>query len=455
MIDVLVTGQSLPALQTALDLAEVGLSVVVLEESENAPDADWEERDSDGSIAAFMNRVAEPIEIPGGHGTGHRDPAAEPIHIQPAPPLLQQQGEWLPQVSPSLLGIPAVPHAAETIALLGARGAFRAYLDRVMPLLTVGKTRLFGELVRKRMGVRVKTRLVDPQVFERFGTHSGEVEAAVAAPGLNETLSRAGTLSSAVLAYADRNVARETRIAPRNGAEAFRAAVLRRLALYGVRRLPERLLEVRERDESWAVRFESGEHLHVRAVVADLGSRPLPNAAIEPLVCEVVPMESRVYAILDMKRPEWLPNAMTAVTEDGAWSIGFAAAGSPGDARAQDSKAGICTVKVASAVGATADATRAWEQLEQAHTPSDNWEDLRAKWFPEATLRHVDLVAAPFRTLDGRDAAESALADLERRVPGLMVVGRAAHGDDQSVALTSAHASAVHLRRRLLGLEEA
>ena len=62
MIDAVVTGRSLPALQTALDLAEVGLKVVVLGGGTAEASKPWAERDPDGVIRAFAKRIASAVD---------------------------------------------------------------------------------------------------------------------------------------------------------------------------------------------------------------------------------------------------------------------------------------------------------------------------------------------------------------------------------------------------------
>src|SRR5690606_15064284 len=137
-----------------------------------------------------------------------------------------------PQSHPTVLGIPTVPLAAENLRLLGSGGATRAYMDRVTPLLTVGKTRSLGVLVNRRLGRKARERLVEPQVRERFGVAADDVDVAVAAPGLNEALSRAGSLSAAALAYLERFEASETMIEPADGWDALVRATLGRLESY-------------------------------------------------------------------------------------------------------------------------------------------------------------------------------------------------------------------------------
>lgn len=463
MIDVLVTGQSLPALQTALDLAEVGLSVVVLGPSPNQAVSAWAERDPEGAVSGFIKRIAEPIEHAEKSELPTREADAAVIMAAPTPPLLRKQGGWLPQSAPETLGVPAVPLAAENIALLGAGGAFRAYLDRITPLLTVGKTRLLGELVRKRMGTKVRERLVDPQVFARFGVPAVDVDVAIAAPGLNEALSRSGALSSAVLAYADRHVARETTVAPSGGAESFHQSVVRRLELYGVQMLESRLTSIESQEEGWVAQLSDGSALSSHTLVVDFGADPVPDPATASLVCGIVPREARIHAVIDMGAPERLESGATAMTLTGGWSVEMeptAHSGSPlgsgaqAPASEQETGHGQWIVRLRSGVGEVEALSTALTQMERSGQIPLVTEEPSLDWIGESPIRDARLLSAPFRTVAGRAEAVAALANLELATPELLPVGRAIHGDDQGAALLAAHKSAVHLRRRLLGLED-
>lgn len=466
MIDAVVTGRSLPALQSALDLAEVGLRVVVLEDAADAVTEPWAERDPDGLIGAFAKRIAAAVD----HASAEEEAAVRLVEVPASSPLLLHGIEWLPQAEPNVLGIPAVPLAAHTFAVLGSGGAFRAYLDRLTPLLTVGKTRMFGELVRKRMGEKTLRRLVDPQVFERFGVAASQVEAAIAAPGLNEALSRAGSLGTAVLAYADRNVARETRFTPARGAAEFADEVLRRLELYGVALCSERPVSIAEEGEGWVVQLEGGEVLSTRALVADLGDLATASGALQALVQAVLPQEARVYATMVMQRPEWLGEASRAIARVNDWSITIDTAFDLAPSSSSDplsegppaEPARSCLVQARSEVSALSDSVSKLAEARSRESAgaalgrigTGIGTGLGIGWLSGASLQTAVVRAAPYRTVAERNDAGEALAGLETALPSLAVVGRSVHGDDQAAALSSAHVSAVRLRRRLLGLAE-
>ena len=85
------------------------------------------------------------------------------------------------------------------IRVLGAAGAARAYVDRLIPVLKVGRYDRLGPLVRARMGDRVLERLVAPVVQNVYGADPDAVPIDAIAPGLNAGITSAGSLSGAVL----------------------------------------------------------------------------------------------------------------------------------------------------------------------------------------------------------------------------------------------------------------
>lgn len=448
MIDAVVTGTSLPALQTALDLAEVGLSVAVLCENEHAPAAAWADRDPEGVLSAFMRRIAEPID----QAAGPRNEAAMPHSIAPESIAVRAGGAWQATSAPAVFGVPAVPLSSESISILGNGGAIRAYLDRVRPLLTVGKTRFYGTLVRKRVGAKALQRMVEPQMRERFGASADDVEVTIVAPGLNEALARHGALTSAVLAYADRNVARETQVMPQGTTQEFFDAALARLRNYGVQMLEGRLASYETNGSYWDITTSLGETIESRALIADFGSDPVAAAPLEALIGAVAPSEARLYAEIDMDASFAPAQGQIGIASIGEWSL--RSGGLRGHSRGAAAEDSRVAALLSSAVG---DVTVLADELvavqRQSKLPVDQSSDT-GNLLDSAVLQSAGLVAAPYRTTEDRDAALAVIAELAEAQPTLLPVGRAMHGDDQAAALHAAHGAAVHLRRRLLGLEE-
>ncbi|GAA4747507.1 protoporphyrinogen oxidase [Amnibacterium soli] len=98
-----------------------------------------------------------------------------------------------------LLGIPSSPLATDVHRVLDTRGSLRAYADRLLPVVKVGRYERLGPLVRGRMGDRVLERLVAPVVQNVYGADPDEVPVDAIAPGLNAAITQTGTLSGAVL----------------------------------------------------------------------------------------------------------------------------------------------------------------------------------------------------------------------------------------------------------------
>ena len=105
----------------------------------------------------------------------------------------------VPLPAGGLLGIPSSPLATDVRRVVDAGGSLRAYADRLLPVLKMGRYDRLGPLVRARMGDRVLERLVAPVVQNVYGADPDEVPVDLVAPGLNSAITATGTLSSAVL----------------------------------------------------------------------------------------------------------------------------------------------------------------------------------------------------------------------------------------------------------------
>ncbi|MGO3885797.1 MAG: protoporphyrinogen/coproporphyrinogen oxidase [Mycetocola sp.] len=113
-------------------------------------------------------------------------------------PVAAGEGSAVPLPVGGILGIPANPFAEDVRRAIGWSGAWRAYLDRVMPVLAIGKVRNLGALVTRRMGRKVRDRLVAPVTGGVYSAAPEDLDVVVATPGLNNALTRNGSLSGAV-----------------------------------------------------------------------------------------------------------------------------------------------------------------------------------------------------------------------------------------------------------------
>ncbi|WP_310132927.1 protoporphyrinogen oxidase [Leifsonia shinshuensis] len=194
---IVVVGGGVAGLVVARECARPGFEVALLEASGRVG----------GSVAPLslggmvVDAGAESFATRGGH-------VAELLHdlgldddvVQPNP-----SGAWVrhgsrsvPLPKAGLLGIPSSPLATDVAAAIGWGGAFRAYLDRLMPVLKIGQERSLGTLVRKRMGRKVLDLLVAPVATGVYSASPDDLDIDVVAPGLNAALTRLGSLSGAV-----------------------------------------------------------------------------------------------------------------------------------------------------------------------------------------------------------------------------------------------------------------
>lgn len=444
MSQVLVFGKSIPALVAALDLAELGIGVRIAPGAVEVPARGV--TDATGEVAQLLERIASPI-APG----GHRHDAAHAVVSPPTRVCLRgRDGEWKPQPEPHVWGVPAVPISTDAAQILGMGGSLRAYVDRLKPVLTIGKEANLGKLIESRIGASASARLAEPFVYERFGVMPSEVDVAIAAPGLNESLTIAGSLSGAVMQYADRFVARETRVQPAAGWSAFAELLIERLVNYGAERLSEAVVKL-EADESgvWIATDESGRARSYSAVIAG-DAESLPRGCeLRAEISAHEPQDYRAYAEIGIRPPFELDSApvgalgervtellelvdspdgarwsVRAVRENGdSWVARLAGPAVRGDASLLDHQAASALLQAAgfTALG----------------------EDLRV-WREPAP--HVDL--------SEREGAEASLTAWHADRETVVLASDRLHRGDLGLALADAQAQAVHLRRKLTGIAE-
>ncbi|MBN9177604.1 MAG: FAD-dependent oxidoreductase [Microbacterium sp.] len=199
---VAVIGGGIAGLVAALEWARIGASVTVIEQRARLGGA-IETRELDGLP---VDLVADTLPL-GDAGVaalldelGLRDAieasAAHPVWVAGLPGTPGAA----PLPSGAIVGVPANPWADDVRRVIGWSGAWRAYLDRLRPPLTIGHERSLGRLVRTRMGARVVDRLVAPVTRGLYGVEPDDIDVDAAAPGLSAALTRVGSLAGAVAA---------------------------------------------------------------------------------------------------------------------------------------------------------------------------------------------------------------------------------------------------------------
>ncbi|KQQ67344.1 protoporphyrinogen oxidase [Microbacterium sp. Leaf320] len=168
-----------------------------------------------------------------------------------------------------ILGIPGNPFQEDVRRVIGWSGAWRAYLDRVRPPLTIGHNHSLGKLVSSRMGAKVRDRLVAPVTTGVYSASPDDVDVDIAAPGLNAALTSVGSLSGAVQVLREQSAARAaqaSRAAQAPGAAVegidggmmvlVEALVADIEKLGGVVRTAARVTEITQAGAAWTVRAE-------------------------------------------------------------------------------------------------------------------------------------------------------------------------------------------------------
>lgn len=222
---VVVVGAGASGLVAAREIARLGIRVTVLESAASVGGAV-----RSGEVGGIrLDLGAESFATRGGHvqalidELGLTGDVVEPDH--------SAGGAWVaglpgggatPLPKGGILGIPANPFADDVRRVIGWRGAWRAYLDRLRPNLRIGHADSLGQLVRSRMGARVLDRLVAPVTSGVYSASADDIDPAIAAPGLNTALTRAGSLSGAVLELQE-----QRRTAPGGAVKGIRGGMAR------------------------------------------------------------------------------------------------------------------------------------------------------------------------------------------------------------------------------------
>ena len=488
MVDVYVVGQGPVELAAALEFAEVGLSVRIGRVATAAADggasperegsvvrgdavagfSPGEVTDPDGTLREFLEHVASPLSP-----AGVSLEAARPIATPPVPVLLRgADGAWKQQPTPAVFGIPAVPLAQASLEVLGGRGAARAFLDRVRPVLTIGKTRSLGTLVRSRVGTAALDRLVDPLVRAKYGVDAENVDVAIAAPGLNEDVTTAGSLCGAALAYAERHVARETRVRPAGGWQSLPDTLLQRLELYGVEIADEpvsgvsRVVDAEsgaDGDASEWVIVETGTEMRASAVVfgdraAELPGAPEDIAALGPRMVRWIaelsvtePDFARQDAAQETAREATASAALEVVT--GANRERWSAAWERDPAAASGWRLRVSGPAFASDRNAQQSGERSNVRSMLDGMLRDLLGAVGAQPAADPAI-DLRLVPAPFATVAARDEALGHTTSPCAGESTCIRVGPEVHSGDLAAAICDAREKSVHLRRRLTGIAE-
>lgn len=289
-IHVVVVGAGIAGLIAARTFAKVGMRVTVLEAAAH-PGGTIGRAELDGLA---LDTGADSFSIRGGHVQRLLEELQLAHDVVSPEPL----GTWLagvpgagavPFPSRGILGIPENPFADDVRRIIGWRGAWRAYLDRLRPPLTIGQEKSLGRLVESRMGALVRDRLVAPLTEGVYGSHPDDIDTDAAAPGLNAALTRTGSLSGAVgLLLAEREERTESSVQGLDGGlHRLVDALADELALLGAELRTATAATAVERTASgWEIRTAADDDAPIAADAVVLAT-PAPIA--ERLLAEELP----------------------------------------------------------------------------------------------------------------------------------------------------------------------
>lgn len=280
--DLIVVGGGIAGLVAALESAKLGLSVAVLAPREQLGgaarslqlgeltlDAGAEQFTEGDAFAQLCAELELPVETLSDRHT-----------------LLATETALAPIPADSIAGLPGNPLGDELKPFV-PRGRWRAYADRVMPFLKIGKAHHLGDLVQQRLGAAVLTGFTEPYSQAVYGCSASQLDIVRVAPELNRVMTSLGSLTGAALALASEPQRRSQR--PLGGMAAVLGALERRLRDYLVEVLDGQAAAVEATELGWSVRADAEQRFQARAVIVATDPAPLglerpaaEQALIEP-----------------------------------------------------------------------------------------------------------------------------------------------------------------------------
>ncbi|HYI50839.1 MAG TPA: FAD-dependent oxidoreductase [Microbacterium sp.] len=305
----IVIGAGVAGLVVARDLARAGIAVSVIEASDRVGGQLASIRiaglELDAAAESFATRGGAVVDLASELGL-----AGDVVLPRDSPAwLVDARGRAHPLPAASVLGIPADPRARDVVIAIGRRAAWRATLDAVMPLRRPEAYLSLGDLVRRRMGARVRDGLVAPVVRGVYSTTPDALSVALASPGLAGALRSSRSLAAAVASLRAASPAGSQVAGLRGGVHGLAIALERDARAAGAHIvLDSRVV----RADAVGVVLSSGEHLrgHVVSAAAEVGGPALRTRTI-----------TVATAVVDSPELDRAPRGTGALIEEGVAGI--------------------------------------------------------------------------------------------------------------------------------------
>ncbi|GAA4783332.1 protoporphyrinogen/coproporphyrinogen oxidase [Microbacterium gilvum] len=461
---VVVVGGGVSGLVAALECAKVGMRVTVLEADDRAGGV-LRAGEVDGVV---LDLGAESFATRGGavrrlvEELGLGDDV-----VAPAP-----GGAWVaglpgigaaPLPKGGVLGIPANPFADDVRRILGWGGAWRAYLDRLRPVLTIGHAHSLGRLVRTRLGAKALDRLVAPVTSGVYSAHPDDIDPDVAAPGLNAALTRTGSLTGAVAAVVGERTAAPggAVLGIRGGMARLADALVDRLAVLGGDvRTGVAATALERAGGGWRVHVAGDDAPLDAGLVVIATSEAAARSLIAPHADGLAAAPARpgpeveiVTLVLDAPQLDARPRGTGVLTVPGSHTAKALTHATAKWQWVADAAAGRHVVRVSFGTQGEAPATAALDDDAAAALALAEASALLGVALPASALRGAARArytqAQPAATLGLRAATDEARAAI-RAVDGLGAVGAWLSGTGLAQVVPDAAAEAERLRRGAL-----
>lgn len=332
--DVVVIGGGIAGLVSALELADRGFSVIVIEAAETVGGALAQHSvggltlDAGAESFATRNTATRTLIEELGLADAIETPERTAWIQYPGEPASEHARE-LPVTG--MLGIPADPESKSVTETIGAAGALLALKDHVAPTKKIAAQRplSLAQLVEARMGKAVLDKLVRPIVAGVYSAEPEDLDADLALPGIRKRLVDAGSLAKAVASMRQAAPAGSAVGSLKGGMHTLVKAVDAALRERGVTILTDTAAHTLEREgEEWVVTIPSrGKGAADAHVVGNAVVLALPEAEARTLLTGILevpgddaetPEIHLVTLVVDKPELDTAPRGSGVIVAEGA-----------------------------------------------------------------------------------------------------------------------------------------